>query len=823
MAPGVKTLSSSAIQSHQDLHVHSPTGSSVIFRDIVCSSPGAALDSERSIFLEGNGRILFENLCSFKGGAAARADNDVIKSTVATLVVRNTFGANRGGAFYAGLGIYLDSNGTVMFENCTSSWRGGALSSRGHLRIGGNAEYIFRNCSSAGKVIGGGALSAIGSVLVELQSGSVSFRQCRAPAMARGGSGGAISSNGDINISSGRVDFEACWAGTGNGNAMMAPNGFVSLSSESHVSLVGMEGFSGSAIFARRVFLPVGGSVLPAQVYSLLPLLASKLNSQGDEICPAGSRFSVSSRGLPDRSKYGKCRICDVGTASLTPASVEIQNVFSGPELGMRVVLVRRGSPNAIKSFQDLAAGKASRFSGLGLERGDWDPNMEAPLVKLGKENILKFKFHDGKFRTPDGWLLAVPFGLFYPDAPLGLVKEGEVPWKREINKVVLFRMDRFKDEDTMGPLHARGLVLGFGRDVTAVYQPPNPYKACVPCHLLAREGADKIQCHGGTHVSSLPGYMLFHRQGGRRLEVHVCPNAAACPGSNLSLTADGQITSASRLCSKGYDDRSSGCVRCSPGHGRQQLDPFTCQKCGTSALGGMAKAFISNGIFYAWALRSARPRTETRQIFTIFLAFLTISFRSLAAYPHTRHFQRLKGDVYAVGRMLRKAFVAADTVTTVEPGFGIDSFDCWVGAPVGVYRGLCLSWSIPLALLLVSLAWHKGRHGQRSLVVWGNVFAPRLFGASAMLAPCVSTQESRGRILMYEAVFDTPCASSVMDAVRIPRLWLSLMTSILLLLLVPVLWLSLVTKGSAYESETVGFLVGGYRSTHRWWEVWSF
>ena len=61
-----------------------------------------------------------------------------------------------------------------------------------------------------------------------------------------------------------------------------------------------------------------------------------------------------------------------------------------------------------------------------------------------------------------------------------------------------------------------------------------------------------------------------------RTVEVHNCPNKAACPGSNLSVTAEGRTSSRSRFCAKGYEP-NPGCTRCAPGYGRLQLDPFTC------------------------------------------------------------------------------------------------------------------------------------------------------------------------------------------------------------------------------------------------------
>ncbi|CAE7684254.1 pmp10 [Symbiodinium sp. CCMP2456] len=808
------SLRSAAMRSLGDLIVQSPENGKIAFRNIRCSSAGAALDAGRNLLLEGPGSIHFENLYSLKGGAAAKANKGVINSTVANLLIRKCSGHYRGGALYAGLGIHLHSDGIVRFEDCTSSWRGGALSSRGDLTLTGSAKYIFRQCSSKGKVIGGGALSAIGSVVLKLGSGgSATFYDCTAPAVTRGGSGGAISSNADIYIISSRVVFEACWSGTGDGNAMIAATGKVIISADSRVWLSdSMTRFSGSAIFALTAILPVDADML-SDVLSLRPILASKSSAQGDDICPAGSRFTISDSGLP---RTGECRLCGIGTASLAPTRVQIREKVKAPEPGMRLVLVKKDSPNAIESFEDLVLTN-SDGSSLGLVEGDWDPNLEASTLKLGRQK-LNFTFNRGVFRTADGWLLAVLFNLIYPDTKLVIINEDETDLWTDMNKSVMFRIGQ---HGKVGPAFAPGLVLGFDHEVVPVFDPPNPYKACVPCHLLAKEFAEKLWCKGATHVSSLPGYMLFHDFATRSLEVHACPNSWVCPGSNLSLTTEGELTSSSRLCSDGYE-RSRGCMQCSPGYGRQKLDPFTCRKCRTGLLGQLSKTMLLNGLFYIWAMRSAKPRTNTRQIFKMFLAFLAISCRSLAAVPHTRHFGRLKGDFNYYAQLLRSAFFTADVMISAEPGSGAESFDCWFGGPLGVCSNLVLSWTTPLALLLISFAFLRG-HYVRSLVIWGNVFAPGLFGAAAMLGPCVATQDGGQRVLMYEAAFDTQCASTVLEALKLPRSWLAIFTSLLLFILGPVLWLSLANadlEQAEDQRQTIGYLVAGYRPTLRWWEV---
>ncbi|CAE7042132.1 pmp10, partial [Symbiodinium natans] len=112
-----------------------------------------------------------------------------------------------------------------------------------------------------------------------------------------------------------------------------------------------------------------------------------------------------------------------------------------------------------------------------------------------------------------------------------------------------------------------------------------------------------------------------------------------------------------------------------------------------------------------------------------------------------------------------------------------------------------------------------------KCVVVWGNVFIPPLLGATAKLLPCYGTQEGGQRILMYEAAVSTSCASTLGDAVGLPRFWLAVGTTAVLTLLGPVLWLCLAASDPAKKhvrerEETVAFLVAGYEPKYRWWEV---
>ncbi|CAE6952665.1 pmp10 [Symbiodinium sp. CCMP2592] len=824
MAPDVETLSSPAIRSAGSLQASSPKDGPLEFKGISSSDWGAALSASGSIHLDGEGTMVFENLRS-SGASVAHSHFFDVNSTVAHLQVRNVTAERGSGAIYGGGQVHIDSNGTVLFENCTCKRRGAAIASIGQLKLTGDAVFVFAKCNSTtAGVAGGGALSSFADVVLQLgTNGSAVFRQCWAE-----GSGGAIYSGSDMNVTGGSISFEGCRAGSGNGHAVAAGNGLLQISELTMVALEGMESYVGSPIFARSAAIPVGGDLLPEDVFQLEELMATKPASQGDDTCPAGSRFTLDRTGAPIP---GKCWMCGSGTVSLATSIVQVEGQVANSEDGMRIVLVGRGSPNAIQPFRsdNRSNGESSKQCKgpgccLGLARGEWEPGWDIFPVTLGQQNESAFTFDRGIFRTAEGWMLAVPYNSYVPNTPVAFIKGLDgLPWSKS-SETGMFQVD---ERGHISPTQAPDLVFGIDHEVSYAFRPKNPYLACLPCHDVASEMADKTQCRGGTSASSLRGYMLLHVAGKQRLDVHYCPNRVACPGSNLSLTSTGELASRSRLCAKGYQS-SPGCVRCASGYGRPFLDPFTCHPCGGwSLLQQVGMAVLSSGLFYALALSSARPRTDTQQIFKVFLAFLTISCRSLSALPNTRHYKRLKDDIYASAQALYRCLFAVDLVISTEPGSMNSAYDCWglVDGPVNLYWNIFLSWSIPTALLLLSWCWLGKRGWLKALVVWGNVFVPPLVGAAAKLLPCFSTQAGGPRILMYEAAFGTPCVANFSLLLKLPRFWLAAGTSLLLLLLGPLLWLALAARDLGKElwderRETVAFLVAGYRPTFRWWEV---
>ena len=586
MAPGLPSLSTPALRSAGKLGVVSPEGTTIEFKDITSSGIGAGIAAQGNISLEGPGSMLFQNLHTVVDGAGAYSPQWV-HSTVAHLVFRNCSAGVAGGAIHAFRGVYFNNNGTVVFDRCTSLWRGGAVGTRASVKLMGMGTFVFRRCSSAGSVLGGGAVSAMEDVVVQLSpGGSASFQQCKATSPAAGGSGGAIWSRRSINISSGFVEFSGCSSTSGQGHAMTAANGGVHMAWETRVKLADMQDFGGWLIHASSVIVPTDSDVLPRDV-SAEALLATKPAGQSNNQCPAGSRFQFDADGYLIE---GVCEWCSVGQASLALTSVEVEHKVLVPQTGMQLVLMRGTSPNVFKSFNDSIRAKYGRTesqtcaddsSCLGITKGSVGIfNFHGKIVsghrpQWGYDNKLAFTFTDaGRLEADDGDFLAVPADLLAAGVPVYLIRGADkLSWPKSSHSD-LFLMDK---NGIISPQLAPKLAFGIDHDVTYTFRPRNPHEACLPCHQLAPELFDKIQCDGGTQVQSAAGYMILHTQGSRKVHVHKCPNKAACPGSKLRLTAEGQTSSRSVLCAEGYQ-RSPGCILCSPGYGRPPLDPFICQ-----------------------------------------------------------------------------------------------------------------------------------------------------------------------------------------------------------------------------------------------------
>ena len=290
----------------------------------------------------------------------------------------------QGAHFYASGRVHVNtvnSEGTVVFQNCTAGYRGGALASQGEMKLFGEGSFSFYNCNSTGDNYGGGAISVTtADVVLELGAqGSVAFKQCNALSLKDGGSGGAIFSGRNINISAGKVEFDGCHAGNANGHALAAASGIAYISEGTRVSLPGMDSLTDSIVYALNVIMPVDSGIRLSNVFAMGYRLATKPKSQGNDTCPAGSRFTMDeSTGFPIP---GECQMCEGGTVSLAPSTVELTDEVAA-KVGMPLVLVKRTSPNRLYNFPVLNKKYSANELGSScvdpqycpsVVNGDWD------------------------------------------------------------------------------------------------------------------------------------------------------------------------------------------------------------------------------------------------------------------------------------------------------------------------------------------------------------------------------------------------------------------------------------------------------------------
>ena len=589
MAPGVRSLKHSALWSAGDLRITAGKGIAVQFKDIVSASRGAAAQAARNLWVEGLGTMLFENLHSGGSGGALSSDSHCVYANVAHLLFRNCSAERPGGAIFGSSCVELNSSevdSAIRFQGCKSEWRGGAVASRGQILLTGRGTHVYEQCRSESN---GGAVGTFKDIVVELQSpGSVVFSDCHASGSVWGrlaGGGGAVSSNRNIRILRGYLHFSSCSSETHRGNAMLASAGVISIGDDTQVVLEGMESTTGSALSARIVSLPPESDVLPSDVFAKKEVLASRglyWHDRDKAACPAGSRFLLSSDGSPIS---GNCKMCPRGTASLGQTFLQIHHQVLVPEAGMKLILVRYSSPNTLKSIGisilNSSDGLQANTSAvdprsLGITRGTVDDSwiIKQPPVVLSHSPKLAMTFNGSMLQSSDGGRLAVPFQNYAANQHLTMVMPGEAVNWANVSDSEMFRIDK---HGIISPLHAPFVAIGVDRDVIFSYAPSDPYEACKSCLDLAGQLADKLLCPGGSHARAHSGYMLLHEPGQRTLDVHACPNKAACPGSHLRVTAAGNLSSRSRLCADGYEP-TAGCVRCAEGYGRPQLDPFICK-----------------------------------------------------------------------------------------------------------------------------------------------------------------------------------------------------------------------------------------------------
>mmetsp|Transcript_70075 Transcript_70075/g.130991 ORF Transcript_70075/g.130991 Transcript_70075/m.130991 type:complete len:115 (+) Transcript_70075:442-786(+) len=105
------------------------------------------------------------------------------------------------------------------------------------------------------------------------------------------------------------------------------------------------------------------------------------------------------------------------------------------------------------------------------------------------------------------------------------------------------------------------------------------------------------------------------------------------------------------------------GCAQRATGYGRKDLDPFLCRPCSSAArLQHVLLALCASGFIFALA---SSKTNETRLISKMFLSFLTVSGRCMAAQAYSPCYKRLK----TLASGLAKVVFSVEACTQAEPG----------------------------------------------------------------------------------------------------------------------------------------------------------
>jgi len=847
-AHNVNRLALSAISAKCPIHLHADSGDRLVLTNIQSAASGGGVSSSDRIYLEGEGAIVFEGLHSTNLYGGALYTKRSINVTAANVIFRScSVAGGGGGAACSERNVTFSSPGSALFENC-SAVAGGALRAWEAVHLRGGAEYRFQNCSSKSR---GGAINTPLFTSNLTDRGSVIFKACGSA------QGGAVYTHAAM-LSTGRYSFNECESSNGTG-IITALAGDIFMAEDADRTIENMS--AKHVFYASTITAPVGGSLLAESSYATQHYLASKGPGQSETTCPAGSRFMLTPSGY-----YSKCEMCPEGYTSLAPAVVNESGKVSKLEDGMKLVWVRKGSPNQVRFDTTAASGV---FGGSMVR--DWQPLMLSSAMKLGNvsvvrqarkdwssgtfvekywysrecgttngsyKNILPLGFksdgqairvgwQDEKLVTEDGWALTAGWGEVSPGLPVLLTKL-EKFGKFWPAKFFLFTVDVI--EGTISSQLNPDITLGLGHDVSLQFEPQQP-DTCRPCKELAGNAYGKVYCESGTSLRLQPGCMSMpHKCGQRSLSLYDCHNAKACPGGKLRLWANGSTLISENICAPGYSTQSKGCSNCTNDHARWDLDPLKCSTCSRdlimycrAVVGSLASAIV-----YAVALSSAKkPRKFSQQLMKILLSFWTTSGRCAALVNDSQFVTdfleggaSLGGTSFVFVEGTVSLLSVMQLLGLLEPGGDALAADCLFGRPLTVAEYLAWKCSIPCLLLAVACSyetWKNKKSGAlTAAVTWVNVFMPALVGAAARFVPCIQIGTAEGAgpdiMMMYELHAGTPCSS-----------WVGIFFLLGILLVGPLFWTSLTMHPELYgigkDSDVHHFLTTAYRDGTRCWE----
>eukprot|EP00930_Biecheleria_cincta_P084501 TRINITY_DN73965_c0_g1_i1.p1 TRINITY_DN73965_c0_g1~~TRINITY_DN73965_c0_g1_i1.p1 ORF type:complete len:1256 (-),score=171.48 TRINITY_DN73965_c0_g1_i1:170-3937(-) len=313
--------------------------------------------------------------------------------------------------------------------------------------------------------------------------------------------------------------------------------------------------------------------------------------------------------------------------------------------------------------------------------------------------------------------------------------------------------------------------------------------------------------------------------------QLYRCPNRDACPGDrNWPTSSNSSFEQC--MCANGYRGGSHGCARCEEDHGRAQFDPFLCRACAPLGLAS-AQYVLPPVVIYATGLAFANAEPTTAgSLLNVLLSFSLTAHCILTPIASTRLYHEVKANVSSfIIQLLELPEAGAETV-----GFGYMSYDCMqqqLSLSDHVDRETDFIWiwlafdaCIPSALLFSSLVlnviirmFKPDMSLTRVLVlpmlVFGNSFLPKLFGASLRSFPCVLETLGPDQTMAY--ALDMPCSLR-------NTLPMGAVCGIICCCVGPVFWAIMFRRShtwtQACKKETLGYLSVDYREEYQWWEV---
>lgn len=313
--------------------------------------------------------------------------------------------------------------------------------------------------------------------------------------------------------------------------------------------------------------------------------------------------------------------------------------------------------------------------------------------------------------------------------------------------------------------------------------------------------------------------------------ELFRCPNHEACFGDRAWATKSSSRKSG-RMCAKGYSESALGCAKCEIDYGRYQFDPFHCKKCVSLSIATAQYVLPPLAIYVAGLVFANCPPTPAGSIMNVILSFSLTAHCVLMPLGSARVYQEVKAKFGSFIMGLANLPSAGAEST----GFGYISYDC-IQRQLSlndkreeendfIWMWLAFDACVPAVLLLSSFVINYitrifkpevslTRVLVLPVLVFGNAFLPKIFGAALRSYPCIHEIHAHQRVMSY---------ALNMQCNLLNRLPMAVTCSLVCCCIGPVFWAAMFLRSHVWteteKKETLSYLTAEYQPAFEWWET---